>query len=597
MRAASRDGRTIAAGPTGAVILAACLLGVPSDLRAAPAQENAPAELTTRETEPTFRIEVQRNLVLTRVVVRDAKGRAAGNLRKEDFRLFDNGKPQTIAHFSVEVPSAERGAGVAPAKDAADLEALPETALAPSTPQRFLALYFDDIHMNFEDIAQVRPAAERYLASALSPGDRVAIYTSSGQVMLDFTDDQGKLHETFLRLLPRPIAGRQEGTCPEVFDYQAYLIVHANDPYALSIATEEAYHCNYEGLRMDPATARANSQALAMEEAMRVLNSSQMEMEHALRGLEQVVRRLAAAPGQRSIVLISPGFLTVTREYRLNEIVERALRSNVIINTFDSQGLFAPAPLGDASRHPVVVARRPDLTGKKGQLVMDRIEQASQVLRILAYDSGGEFFHNSNDLDEGFRKVGSTVEVYYVLGFSPQNLKLDGRFHSLKVTLGVPGNLTVQARRGYYAPQKPQDPLTQAKEEIEQALFSRDELNELPIEVHTQFFKLNHLDARLSVLTRLDLRFVRFRKENGRNLNNLKLVTVLFDRDGKYVTGREKTLEFRLLDGSLEKLSQSGITTKASFNVRPGTYLVRQVVRDAEGAQLSALNRTVEIPF
>ena len=49
--------------------------------------------------------------------------------------------------------------------------------------------------------------------------------------------------------------------------------------------------------------------------------------------------------------------------------------------------------------------------------------------------------------------------------------------------------------------------------------------------------------------------------------------------------------------GSLEKLVQSGITAKMVFDVKAGTYMVRQVVRDAEGARISALNRTVEIPY
>ena len=112
-----------------------------------------------------------------------------------------------------------------------------------------------------------------------------------------------------------------------------------------------------------------------------------------------------------------------------------------------------------------------------------------------------------------------------------------------------------------------------------------------------QFFKVNELDTKLSVLAHLDLRFVQFRKENGRNINDLTFVTALFDRDGKYVTGREKRLQFRLLDDSLQKLTLSGITAKMTFDVRPGTYLVRQVVRDSQGAQISALNRTVEIPL
>jgi hypothetical protein len=278
-------------------------------------------------------------------------------------------------------------------------------------------------------------------------------------------------------------------------------------------------------------------------------------------------------------------------------IVERALRSNVVINTLDSKGLYVTNPVGDISRSHVVIANRTDLMVHRGQLASEETQLAADVLSSLARDTGGVFFHNSNDLDDGFRKTGVLPEVYYVLGFSPQNLKYDGRFHTLKVTLSTREKVTIQARRGYYAPQKLGDPATQAKEEIEQAIFSHDELRELPMEVHTQFFKLNEVDTRLSVVTRLDLRFVQFRKEGGRNLNSLTLVTALFDRDGKYMTAKEKVLQLRLLDASLEKLTRSGVTTKTSFDVKPGTYLVRQVVRDAEGAQLSALNRTVEIPF
>ncbi len=80
-------------------------------------------------------------------------------------------------------------------------------------------------------------------------------------------------------------------------------------------------------------------------------------------------------------------------------------------------------------------------------------------------------------------------------------------------------------------------------------------------------------------------------------MNDLTIVAALFDRDGKYMTGKEKRVHFQLLDASLEKLSHSGVLAKLSFDVRPGTYMVRQVVRDSESAQLSAINRTIEIPY
>src|SRR5580700_7773831 len=68
-----------------------------------PAQQPPPKqndEVITRETPATFRTKV--NLVLVPVVVRDGQGRAVGDLHKEDFQLFDRGKPQTISSFSVE---------------------------------------------------------------------------------------------------------------------------------------------------------------------------------------------------------------------------------------------------------------------------------------------------------------------------------------------------------------------------------------------------------------------------------------------------------------------------------------------------------------
>jgi len=537
-------------------------------------------------------------VVLVRAVVRDSMGRTVGNLQKEDFRVTDNGKPQTVSHFAVEVPSSKVPELTTPAEEEPEPEALSETVLAASTPERYAALFFDDIHMQFEDIARTREAAERHLATALQPGDRVGIFTSSGRHVLDFTDDRAKLHETLLQLFPSPIATRRESSCPEISDYQAYLIALRRDPTALAIAAGEAYHCFFEaGGAPTEEASRALAQNMAESEAMRSLNRFQTETEMALRSLDQLVRRMAAAPGQRSIVLISPGFIMLTTEQQVDAIVERALRSNVIVNTLDTRGLYVPIPFGDVGKGHPVVPNRPELMGQKTQLAAEETKRATDVLFSLAHDTGGVFFENSNDLDDGFRKVGSLPEVYYVLGFSPQNLKLDGRLHTLKVSLNIRARYTVQARSAYYAPRKPADPAAQAKEEIEQAVFSRDELNELPVEVHTQFFKLNDLEARLSVVTRLNLRFVRFRKEGGRNLNNLIFITALFDRDGKYVTGKQKSLKFRLLDESLEKLSRSGITAKTSFDVKAGTYLVRQVVRDSEGAQLSALNRTVEIPF
>jgi len=60
-------------------------------------------------------------------------------------------------------------------------------------------------------------------------------------------------------------------------------------------------------------------------------------------------------------------------------------------------------------------------------------DEAAEELIALAEGTGG-IVNRNNDFDGGIRKAASAPEYTYVLGFSPQNLKADGSFHSLKVT-------------------------------------------------------------------------------------------------------------------------------------------------------------------
>ncbi|MBI4166916.1 MAG: VWA domain-containing protein [Acidobacteria bacterium] len=568
-------------------------------------QDSPPAtnsEIASQESTPQFRIQVERNLVQVRVVVRDAQGNAIGNLTKDDFVLTDNGKPQVISHFAVEAPAARAAAAAAaptpPPDQDEDLAAENHSA---TLPDRFIAVYFDDVHTECSEIVRTREAAEKYFSGMLQPGDRVGIFTSSGQHQLDFTDDQGKIHEALRSLQPRPIAIQRDHRCPEISDYQGYLIIHRRDPLAIEIAAEEAMECDPSVTSMvgimTAEELRRAALASAETNAREAVNQFQTQIDSSLRGIRGVVRQMASLPGQRTVVMVSPGFLMLTAELQVSQIIDLALRSNVVVNALDAKGLYAPVILGDASKNPTLPMRSMLLVGNKARLDVNRINSLTDVMRQLAYDTGGVFVTNNNDFDQGFRKVGALPDISYTLAFSPQNMKFNGDFHKIKVTLASKGKWAIQARKGYFAPAKPTDTAAQEKEEIEQAIFSQAEVRELPVDIQTQFFKVSDTQARLAILTHLDLGVMRFRKENGRNLNTVTLVTVLFDRNGKYLDGKVKRLEFRMLDTTYEKLSAKGITSKASFDVIPGTYVIRLVIRDSEGAQLSALNKSVEIPL
>jgi VWFA-related protein len=570
----------------------------PSSAAAAqPSTQTSNAELNSRDEPTTFKVNVR--LVLVRVVARDAKGRAVGNLHKEDFQLFDKGKPQVISQFSVEQPgarvalaskSSEPIAGEVPA-EVSTTEVSTTKGKTPDFPEHFIGFVFDDVHLKFGDLAQVRAAFDRHLATLL-PTDRVAIFSTSGQTVLDFTDDRAQLRQTLLRLQPRPVTGSGMAGCPDVSYYMGDLIQNKHDPQAFTVATQEALNCAFGG----DQTYIKQAQSMAGAAASQAISNGETESRLALGVLKDVVRRIAVAPGQRNVVLVSPGFLTPELESEYVDLVDRSVRSQVIINAMDARGLYTVVPGGDASSPGV---SGPNATFIASNMLQYHIAEAaanSEVMAVLADGTGGTFFQNNNDLDEGLRRVSNAPEYYYVLGFTPQNLKLDGNFHGLKVTVKSPEKLTLQSRRGYFAPKNVADPSQEAKEEIDDALFSQEELHDLPVGLHTQFFKSSDADAKLTVLAHVDVKQLRFRKAEGRNWNDLTVVSALFDRNGTFLQGSEKTLQMRLKDDTLQNKLGSGITMKASFDVKPGSYLVRLVVRDSEARLMSAENGAVEIP-
>ena len=545
--------------------------------------------MAAHEAPATFKAKV--NLVMVPVVVRDAQGRAVGTLKQQDFQILDKGKPQVITKFSIEKSEAEP-AGKEAAANVNSSEGSPGAAALPAMPERYVAYLFDDVHLAFEDLARTRDAAGRHLSS-LGSKDRAAIYTTSGQTQIEFTDDRDRLRETLLKLQPRPISRSGVQQCPDISYYMADLIQNKNDQQALAAATAEAIVC----LQLDTSTPQAAqmAQQIAQQEsrsvASQVLGAGEHETRVSLVVIRDAVRRMAAMPGQRSVILVSPGFFTPTDLYTYKtEILDHAIRANVIINALDARGLYTIIPGGDASQH--------GQTGPPVKLMYQTDEAFAQadVLAELAEGTGGTFFHDRNDLEAGFKQMDARPEYVYMLGFSPQNLKLDGSFHKLKVVLKDSAKVSLQARRGYYAPRHSADPEEVAKQEIEEALFSREEMHDLPIELHTQFFKPSEDNAKLAVLARVDVRQLRFRKVDGRNLNNLTIVAGLFDRNGNYIVGAEKVLEMHLRDETLQTRLRGPITVKNNFDVKPGAYLVRLVVRDAEGQLMSATNGAVEIP-
>jgi VWFA-related protein len=386
----------------------------------------------------TLRVNVR--LVPVSVVLRDGTGHAVGNMGQDNFRLFDEGRPQVITRFSVEgiglgVP-AEPASGTLHAQGT-DQPAQPAQPVTnprpPAGAERATAYLFDDVHLSREDLAGASEAASRHIGS-LKAGERAAVFTTSGAVAVDFTEDREKLLGGLHSIKPHGLIS--EFDCPSISYYMADLMLNQQDEAAKGAAVADVIECAFHGY----GTA-GQAERLARAKALEVLHTGSVESRNALAVVEGVIRRARGMPGQRSIVLVSPGFFAIAEDTQeeVTEIVDRAVEAGIVINTLDARGVYTAGFSG-----------RSGASGA-GRLMLDRNEALARndVMAEFASGTGGIFFHNNNNLDEGFRRTADAPEFVYVLGFSPQ--RLDGKFHKLKVTLHSASKFDVQARRGYYA--------------------------------------------------------------------------------------------------------------------------------------------------
>ena len=589
--------RDFASGKTFLILLTSGFLATSIPVFAqASGQANAPST----ENQAPFQLKITSNLVVVRVVVRDQQNKPVENLKKEDFKLFDRGKQQSITQFAAEIPASQ------PASSPAIPSGPPFTAAAPASamPRRFLALYFDDLNTSAADVIRARDAADHYLAANLHPGDRVGIFTSSTSLS-DFTDDPKQIHDALFKLHASPLSlNLAKGQdCPDLSDYQAQQIIDYEfdeNVDAWQIAIDQALN--------DPKCVRVpkgphQPELYIANLARTVIEQALTQSRASLQKLDQVVKYVAQMPGQRTILLVSPGFLSRSEQSQLDQVIDRALRSQVVISSLNPKGLTNVTREADASQ--TYLPASGVAVGKTEELDSERDAAVQDVLAEVAQGTGGEFVHNNNDLQAGFA---SFAPAAYYLAFDPTDVKQDGKFHELKVELAEKHNgFSVQARRGYFAPGKNAEPNdlakqggasesdAQAQEQLREVVQSRTDLEQLPVTMDVKVSSTKTDDRSLVLTAHLDPNSLHFRKDGPRNLNNVTFVFAIFDAKDNMIQLQKGQAKMDVSDAELQKILRAGLKMDSTFQLKPGIYRVREVVTDSEEHQITAVSRTVNV--
>jgi VWFA-related protein len=527
------------------------------------------------------------------VVVTDRAGRPVTGLRREDFVLLDEGKPQPIVTVeAVDLPVPEPSAEPAPRPRVATNESPPPG----DDTSRTVVVLFDDLNLTQVSAPRAKAAVAHLLDRAVRPGDRVTLVATGGGVWWSTRVPEGR--EDLLAIL-KGLQGRRVRTDVRdaITDFEAMRIHVFNDSmvadrvkrrfetYGVTSRVESERDRQqrqiYQAGIIDPYVARR-----ATEEYLKLRNRNRV----TLGAIERTLRPLAATRERKTLVLASDGFVYDTMEPGFDRVRDAARRANVVVHFLDTRGLVAPG------FYSAQFDALPGDSSSLGAVLADSSLDAEGA-EALALDTGGYAVRNTNDLTDGVERIAVESRSYYLLGFSP-DVPRDGRFRRLEVKSTRRG-LNVRARRGYYAPSDaPPDPAARADRDpqFQEALDSAAFRDDIPLRMTALVLGETGTGAvRALVVADVDVEKVSFAEADGRLVGALDVLLVVAQRE---------TAEFQRSDQRVDLARKGGSSSSPTrwytlvreFDLKPGGHQARLVVRDPATSRVGSVAFDFEVP-
>ena len=530
-----------------------------------------PSARQSGQRRPPFRAGVE--LIYVNVVVRDGSGNIVRNLRKEDFTLVEDDKPQTITAFDFEevpseaIPMTEPVDAVQPILKA---DTAPRPGAAAPVPaqavpakaepidlknRRLVVLLFDASSMQPEELERAIESGYDYITKRLTPADLVAVASvgSALQIVQDFTADRETLSAALDRFSGVDTVGFQEGT---------------------TLTGEET---DADGFVAD-------------ESEFNIFNT-----DRRLAAIEQLSDTLAPIQQKKSIVYFSSGVTQrgEDNQVQLRAAIDRAVKANVSIYPVDTRGLTAIVPGGSASQS----SGRGGTSMFSGRGVSRQFESQSasqDTLVALASDTGGKAFLDTNDFSGVYTKVIADTSAYYLIGYSSTNAARDGRFRRIRVRLNKPG-LKVEHRNGYYADRDFQHSGKEDRErQLQDQLMTDLSSTDLTVWMSTSFFRLSDDRFYVPVSIAVPGSEIPFVQSSSQDRATIDIIGLMRDPQQRPVGRLRDTVKLAVQPA--QEVRRKTVQYETGFTLPPGQYRLKVVLRENQSGAVGSYERDVIVP-
>ena len=528
-----------------------------------------PQAAASPQPEEVIRINV--NLVQVDALVTDAQGNLVENLKKEDFEIRQDGKPQVITNFSF--ISTRPGQPAAPApppargkKPVNNPGAPPPVPVRASQARRTFALVVDDLALAAENVSAVRSALEKFVNQEMQPGDLAAVIrTGSGMGALEqFTTDKRVLHLAINR-------------------------IRYNAMGRVGISSFGGGGGGLNGLSaMAAADRRSNLNAASIQ------------------AIASVVNGLRELPGRKTVILftedlriMSGGAIDPRAQDELKRLTDAAGRASVVISSIDPRGLQTLAVT--AADHPRSAANAASIPMRRSIQMFN--SQDGMVL--LARATGGTFTHDQNDLPAAVHRVVEDSNGYYLIGYRPAASTFDPktgqfRFHSIAVRVKRPGFAGSHAHRVAWA-----IPMRRSgsgnltpQAELMHALMSPFGSGNLHVRMTALFANSAKLGSSINALLYIDAKDLQFEDQpDGTHKAVIEVLSATFTENEKVEDPSAKIYTITLKEDRYQQALRSGFTYALHHLVKkPGGYQMRIAVRDSASLQIGSASQFIEVP-
>ena len=509
-----------------------------------------------------FVLKENAELVLTNVVARDAKtGELVRGLTQSDFSIFENGKRQEIATFdfqSVDMATTLNEATVSGL--AAGASGNGSKAAVVARPEdlrnhRLMVMFFDLTSMQPEDLDRAVKAARDFLTNKMQPADLVALVSLGDTLKVDqdFTADR--------KVLANEV-GIYNGTEGQGFVGGA----NANTNQAEDTTGYTPDESEYNDLNTDREL-------------------------FALRAIAKSLERISE---KKSLLYFSGGISRdgIENQASLRAAINSAVRANLAIYSVDTRGLQAISPLGDASTGSLRGSGA--FNGAALSNNMSSNFASQEVMATLSSDTGGKAFFDSNDFAPAFAQVQRDTSAYYAIGFHSSNPVRDGKYRRLTIKVNRPG-IKLECRPGYYAPADFKHSGREDRErELEEQLASDLPATDMAVYLDALYFRLDESRFFVPVSVIIPGSQIPFVQGGDKDKATLDIIGEVIDEVKRPIGSARETVKLNL-DPSLQA-RQRNIQYTTGFNLPPGKYHLKFVVRENQTGRMGSFEADINLP-